>query len=86
MPGTVRNVFNLKECIHALITSSTYIYWVLTTCQAVLGTEHTAENLHNCGATDNKAQKENISCQMVIRAIHGIIAVKDGREVVCHFK
>lgn len=86
MPGTVRNVFNLKECIRVLITSSTCIFWVLTTHQAVLGTEHTAQNLHNCGPTDNKAQKENILCQMVITATHEIIAVKDVREVVCRFK
>lgn len=55
--GTVRCVFNLKECIHALVTLSTYVYWVLTTCQAVLGTEHTAENLHNCGATAKHKRK-----------------------------
>lgn len=60
------SVFHLEECMRSSRSPQVLnIYWVLPICLAVLGTEDTAEsptlmNLHNCGMTEDKAQKENI--------------------------
>ena len=87
------DVSSLKEYMHSLITESANIYWVLTYYMpgTVLGTEDTIENpalMNSCNyvAIENKTQKENMLCQIVIRAMQKNTAEKDIREAACNSK